>query len=334
MQALRRISLLFGLLGLLSCKDSPSKTTLWIYTSSYKDTVAWYREALQSAFPDLQIEWFQSGSENISAKIQAELASGHPQADLLMTADLFSYLELQKQDALLSLKDLPEAELLKKQNILNPEGNILVNRFPVMVIGYQEKTLKQSELPTHWKDLLKPQYKGRLTMPSPMESGSALTSILFFKALYGETYFEGLRKNEMLAAGGNGATLARIQTGERPLGIILMENVLQAQSRGLPIKFIIPEEGALPIPSALAALKSTRYPQEALKVLHWILTSPQSHEILKKSWAYSALSPELTPAGAPKWSSLHRKDWSFKEFNEWRKSRNLVKQHFQETVLR
>src|SRR5688500_2995890 len=100
-----------------------------------------------------------------------------------------------------------------------------------MVIAVNTKNLPADKRPKSWKDLLKPEFKDQLTMPSPLESGSTLTAALFFFHRLGSDYFAGLRKNNIVAAGGNGATMSRVKSGEKPVGIVLMENVLQDKQR-------------------------------------------------------------------------------------------------------
>lgn len=96
-------------------------------------------------------------------------------------------------------------------------------------------------------------------MPSPMESGTALTAVIFLKQLLGDDYFKKLRANDILSSGGNGATMARVQYSRTtPFAILLMENVLQAHEKGnKEVNFVIPTEGGIPIPSPLAVLSGS-----------------------------------------------------------------------------
>ena len=322
-----------AILMLSACTGS-SKKKIWIYTSSYKEAVALYKTALEKEFPEVEIQWFQSGSENVASKVTAEMAGGAPQADILMTSDVFFYQEMKRRDALRPLDKTPAVDSLPA-TYLDPQRAFIVNRFPIMVIAYNTQKVAEADRPTGFEQLLQPKYKGKITMPSPLESGTALTAILFLKNMFGEGYFEGLRKNEVLASGGNGSVMARIQSGERPIGVILMENILQAKERGLKsVEFVIPSEGGLPMPSCLAVLKTTKEPVIAQKIVDWILQSARSQEILRQSYVYSSLASTAAPQGAPEWKTLKMKDWSLAEFDKWGSERQAVKEMFQKAVLR
>jgi iron(III) transport system substrate-binding protein len=325
--------LILSLMLFISCTEKKSsKPTITIYTSTYKEVIALYEPKLKEKFPDIHIEWFQAGSEKVASRLSAEFSGGGTPADIIMTSDLFFYQELKDANKLLAIK----SALLDKwpARDLDNERKIVVTRYPVMVMAVNNKHLSKDKYPKNFKDLAHPQFKDKLTMPSPLESGTALTTIVFFFNQLGETFFTELRKNNILSAGGNGATLSRIKSGERPVGIVLLENILQDKELNKTdwIDFIIPEEGALPMPSPMAILSSTDQPEAAQKVLEWFLEA-EAQNILIKGWVYSPLDEAATPNGAPEWATLKLQNWSFDLFKEWTAQRQLVKDNFQKIVL-
>ncbi len=328
---LLKLGLLSGLCSLLFSACN-SKQDIWIYASTYKEVLALYKPYLEKKFPDLNIQFYQAGSENVAAKILAELQGGGTKADLIMTSDLFFYMELKKQGHLLSYKS--EAASRIPSNYIDADGMFTITRFPVMGIAMNKEKAGSLPAPKSFKDLTNPIYKNKITMPSPLESGTALTTILYIHNLYGDDWFKGLRSNEILSAGGNGATMSRIQSGEKPIGILLMENILQAKEKGKhSVEFITPEEGALAIPSPIAILKSTKHPEHAKKILDWFL-SDEAQELLIKGWVYSPIPGAKTPAGAPSWETLKLHPWSLSLFAEWNEKKQKIKDTFQSTVLR
>ena len=314
-----------------SKKEDP-RTQLWVYTSLYKEVLATYDEALRRELPDIEVKWFQSGSENVASKLLAELSGGRTRADLLMSSDLFFYQELVREKKLVPL-DLASVAPLPAE-LVDPGRYFAVMRFPVMVIAYNKTKLGGLPVPQSFKDLLLPAYKGKLVMPSPLESGTALSSILFLNKLYPETFFAGLRANEVVAQGGNGAALAKIQSGEKPVGLVLMENVLQAREKGnISVEFVVPEEGALPMPSPLAILSDTKHPIQAQRLAAWML-GRTAQELISRGWHYAALPGIKAPHGGPEWGQLKMQPWSLRDFEAWGLQKQALKDSFQETVLR
>ncbi len=325
-----RRTVLLALPLLLACGGSPDKE-FWIYTSVYKEVYPLFEPSLREAFPGVEFKWYQSGSEKIAAKVLAEERGGGTKADLLMTSDLFFYQELDKLGLLLPLQG-PVFEGVPAQ-YRDADGAFAVVRFPLMVIAFNRERVTGDDVPADFEALLDPRYRGRLTMPSPLESGSTLTTVLYLHQRFGRSYFEGLRQNDVLAAGGNGATLSRIQSGERPVGIVLLENVLKAKSMGLEsVEIRIPEEGALPIPSPLAIFKNTEDEDLARRVLDWFF-SPAARAIVVKGFMHTAFPGDPAPEGAPAWSEIRRHPWDLETFERWGAKRQEVKTLFQQIVL-
>lgn len=328
---MRKLFASLCLLSLGACNKAP-KNEVWIYTSTYKEVLALYEKDLNKEFPDIKIKWFQQGSENVAAKILAEQSGGETKADIMMTSDLFFY---QEQKHMGKLEALPEAITQAiPPNLVDPDRAFVVTRFPVMVLAVNKNKISDADRPTSFKDLTLPRFKNKVTMPSPLDSGTALASVLYLNKMFGAPYFEALRKNEILAAGGNGAVFSRLQSGEKPVGVILMENVLQAREKGNNfVDFIVPSEGALAIPSPIAVFKSSKNKEAALKVTQWFL-SPAGQAVLSKGWIYSAFANEIPPAGGPRWADLKLQPWDLKTFEAWGAEKQKTKEVFQNTVLK
>lgn len=323
--------LLLGLLATACGEPTAEGPEIWIYTSVYKEIYPLFEPGLERAFPGVSFHFYQSGSEKIAAKILAEEQGGGSRADLLMTSDLFFYQELAKEGRLLPLTGLDVPGLAAP--LRHPEDLYWVQRYPVMVLAYNRQMLTAEEAPQGWADLLDQRFAGQLTMPSPLESGSALTSILYLYQSFGEAYFHGLRNNEVLAAGGNGSTLSRIQSGERPVGMVLMENLLQARSKGMDsVAMVLPQEGALTIPSPLAVLAGTEEPELARQVAAWFF-SPEARQVVIRGWMYTPFAEDPAPEGAPTWPAFERLPWDLQTFATWAESRQEVKTRFRQIVL-
>lgn len=320
-------------LPLISGCGSPAEETpeIWIYTSVYKEIYPLFEPGLQKAFPGVTFRFYQSGSEKIAAKIMAEENGGGTRADLLMTSDLFFYQELAKSGQLLSLDGVEVAGL--DPSLRDPGDHFLVQRYPVMVLAYNRTQVEPEDAPKSFADLLDPRFAEQLTMPSPLESGTALTTSLYLYQRFGRSYFEGLRANDVLAAGGNGSTLSRIQSGERPVGMVLMENLLKAKSMGMDsVEMVIPQEGALIVPSPLAVLEGSDHPELARRVLAWFFTE-EARQVVTQGWMYTPFPEDPAPEGAPALDDVEQHPWDLATFERWGAERQEIKSLFRQIVL-
>src|SRR5688500_4111011 len=89
-RTMKKLAFIFGLVLALGCtkKEAP-KNELWIYTSLYKDTIADIQPKLEKQFPDIKFNFFQAGSEEVAAKINAEELAGGTKADVVIFSDRF-----------------------------------------------------------------------------------------------------------------------------------------------------------------------------------------------------------------------------------------------------
>jgi len=317
--------------SVLSLTGCTQKKQVWIYTSLYKELVAEMDPRLKAAVPGVDFQWFQAGSENVAAKLNTELAAGRTKASLILTSDPFWYLELKKNGKLL-IYESPAAKSVPAQ-YKDPDSAFVTVRTPTMVIAYNKESLTEAEAPKSWKELADPKWKGKITMGSPLESGTMFTAVAILAQLYGWEYFQTLRSHEIVAAGGNSSVITRIETKEKPVGIVLLENVLKAQTKGSPVVAVYPTDGTIPIPSPIAILKDTEFPEESKKAYDWFF-SDEAQAIIRQGGMYSAVPPVKTPATAKSWSELKMTEWSSKLIEDIYAQREMVKQKFAEIIFR
>ncbi|HRK03107.1 MAG TPA: extracellular solute-binding protein [Oligoflexia bacterium] len=325
-----------ALLFAVGCTKSGEKPgrTLWIYTSLYNHVVQDLDQKLKSKFPDVEIRWYQSGSENVAAKVNSELLGGNTQADLLLTSDPFWYEELKKKGKL--LKYTPPTEAKVRAQFLDPDGFYAGVRLPIMVIGYHRDAFSEQEAPKSFNDLLKPTFRDKIAMGSPLESGTAFTSVAVLAKHKGWDYFKKLRENGILVAGGNSAVFGRIETKERPVGIILYENLLAAAAKNpnSRITAVLPSDGVILIPSPVAISATTPHPELAKSVVDFLFSKDAQGAIVSGHMhGLSELSPPLP--GAINLSAVLKLafPWSPEWIQEVYSKRESIKQQFSEIVL-
>ncbi len=323
--------LIFTFFFLLNgCTKKTSQEPFWIYTSLYPHVVQEVTTLLKKKFPDVDFKWYQAGSENVAAKVNAELLSGKTQASLLLTSDPFWYEDLKKRDVLLAYETLKTKDL--SNHFKDPHGFYAVCRFPVMVIGYNSDT--NLPLPNSFADLTKPIYKDKLAMPNPLESGTAFTAVALLSKKLGWDYFRKLRGNGILVSGGNSAVLGRIETKERPIGIVLLENILQAAEKNPKIKAQYPEDGVVLIPSPIAIVKTTPNKELAQKVYDFFFEH-EAQKAIVKSKMYSPFVQIPPPLQAKPFLEIIQNalPWNSNILEAIYNDREEIKKQFFKTVL-
>jgi iron(III) transport system substrate-binding protein len=287
---------------------------------------------LRAVLPDADIKWYQAGSENVASKVNTEMAAGATKADLILTSDPFWYHELKKTGKLLPYESAAAKAVPAQYR--DPEHYWINVRMPVMVIAYNSEAVKEADAPKSFKDLADPKWKGKLTMGSPLESGTMFTTVALLSRKYGWDYFQALRKNDIVAAGGNSSVINRVETRERPIGIVLIENVLKAQAKNSPVKLVYPSDGTIPIPSPIAILKDSKNPELVKKAYDWFFT-PEAQKAVVKGGMYAAVPGIAGPDTALGWPELEKNlaPWSPALVDEIYAQRDQLKSKFSEVVF-
>lgn len=320
------------LIVLTSCtKNDPGKT-LWIYTSLYKDTVADIQPLLEKEFPGVKFNFYQAGSEDVAAKVQAEELSGKVQADVLIFSDRFWFEERATLGKLLNYKPLNSEKV--NDTFKRNDGAYTTVSFPIMVLAYNSDAISEKEAPKTFKELTDAKWKGKLSIGSPLASGTSFTTVAFLIKSLSWDYFKSLRKNDLIAEGGNSGVIRRLQSKERPIGIVLLENVLRLTTSDPRIKFIIPEDGAIVQSNVLGIVKKETDQSLAKKVADWFFTE-KGQAIVAKSFMYPSLSNFAGPNGAPDFALILKKApaWSNEFIAETMQSREKIKNEFTKIVF-
>ena len=335
-QLLHRCHILLALLlAVPGCGGGSERPTVTIYTSIYENVIASLDPVLAKAFPDVEVRWFQRGSEDVAARLNGEIAAGAVGADLVMTSDPFWYEELKEAGHLLAYKSPAAARVPAALN--DPDAAFATVRVPVTVIVVNATRVPAAQRPRTFRELAEPAWARRVTMGDPNRSGSAFTAVAALAAKYGWQYFEGLRRNDVVAAGGNSAVLNRVVTGEKDAGIILLENLLQAraQNKDVPIEIVYPEDGVIPVPSPIAILKATRAPDAARRLYDFFL-SDEGQRAIVGGWMYSPVDHIAPPAGARPWQDVYSTallPWTPDYLRQTTRARDDIKRRFNAIVL-
>src|SRR5438093_1485949 len=269
------ITLLLGFIAAVLALVTPSELAaqptgkLVLYTSQPDRDVQQTVEGFRTRNPAVEVEIFRSGTTEVMNKLMAEIAAGQPRADLLLIADAVSMERLKGAGQLLAypeadVRQFPADAYDKEKTYFGTKlitTGIIVNRSAAMK-------------PKAWTDLLKPEAKGQVVLPSPLYSGAAaihMAALSNHPAL-GASYYEGLGKNGALALRGNGAVLTAVAGGQKMYGVIVEFMALNAKAKGSPVDFVFPAEGVSIVTEPVAILHGTKNSVAARAFVDFVLS--------------------------------------------------------------
>lgn len=321
------------LISLSGCKWGDDEKTIWVYTSLFKDTVVALEPELKKDFPGYEFKFYQAGSEEVAGKVYAESLAGRIQADVLISSDRFWYEDMAGQGKL--LKYLPKNAEKVDANFRHPEHFYSTLSHPVMVLAYNNEVINAAEAPQTFKELTETKWSKKVSSGSPLASGTSFTTVAFLINAYGWEYFKSLRANDFIAEGGNSGVIRRMQNKERPVGIVLMENILRLVKTDKRIQMIIPKDGAIIQSNVLAIVKKPE--TEKTKILmafaDWMF-GEKGQKAMAESFMYPSVPGHTQPENAPPFAELLKtaKPWTADFIQKTLKEREFIKEEFSQIV--
>ncbi|NMN73310.1 ABC transporter substrate-binding protein [Rhizobium sp. 57MFTsu3.2] len=277
-----------------------SAANLVLYTSQPNEDAQATVDGFMAANPDVKVDWVRDGTPKIMAKLQAEIEAGNPVADVLLIADTVTLERLKKAGKLLAYKS-PEAGSYDAA-LYDGDGYYYSTKLITTGIVYNTSAAFK---PTSWKDLTKAEAKGLVTMPSPLTSGAALihAQTLAGVSSLGWDFYKDLAANGATAAGGNGAVLKSVASGEKAFGMIVDYMPIREKAKGAPVAFVFPTEGVSAVTEPVGILASSKNADAAKKFVDYVLSEKGQEGFLKLGYIPARNGMKL-PEGFPARDSI------------------------------
>jgi iron(III) transport system substrate-binding protein len=274
------------------------RTPILVYTALETDQLKSYKDTFEKAVKDVEIRWVRDSTGVITAKLLAE--KNNPQADAVFALAATSLLVLEQEGML-----TPYAP--KGVEALNPR--FVDTKKPPMWVGMDvwgaticfntvEAKKRNLPKPESWKDLLKPVYKGQITMPHPASSGTGFLDVTAWLQLFGEAegwkYMDALHENIAQYVHSGSKPCRQAGAGEFVMGISFEYRANATKASGAPIDLIFPKEGVGWDMEASAIMKASKKQDAARKLLDWSVTR-EANELYAKGYAIVAMPGVAKP---------------------------------------
>jgi len=162
--------------------------------------------------------------------------------------------------------------------------------------------IKPGEI-TSWKDLLKPQYKGKIAAYDPRRSGPGQTPVGYLAALFGHDYLKALYVGQDVKLTADNRQLAEwVARGEYPIGIALVQFAVETFRRqGLPIARVFPKDGQGSVTggfSVIMLIKNGPHPHAAQLLANWFGTA-EAQTIYETQMMETSLRTDIKGTNVP-----------------------------------
>jgi ABC-type Fe3+ transport system substrate-binding protein len=187
--------------------------------------------------------------------------------------------------------------------------------------------VKPSEIAS-WKDLLKPQYKGKIAAYDPRRSGPGQTPVGYLAALFGNDYLRELYVGQQVRLTADNRQLAEwVARGEYPIGIGLVQFAVEIfRKQGLPLERIYPKDGQGSLTGGFSVamlIKNAPRPNAAQLFANWFLTK-EAQVLYETQMMETSLRTDISGTNLPDYVRPRPgveypvDDYSFQHYSEIR----------------
>lgn len=320
-----------ALFALGSASAFAQKTELLVYTALETDQLKAYTESFHKTNPNIDLKFVRDSTGVITAKVLAEKAN--PQADVILGVSASS-VEIFKQEGMLTPYSPKGFDQLNARysDPARPPSWIGMDVYSAVVCyNTVEGKKKNIPAPTSWADLVKPVYKGQITMPNPASSGTGYFDVTAWLQTMGEAkgweYMDALHQNIAQYTHSGSKPCRQSGAGEFVVGISFDFRGNDVKGKGAPVELIFPKEGLGWDIEASGIVKTTKKMDAAKKLIDWTATK-EANEAFAKNFvivSHKGVKASLPNLPADLEKKLIKNDFAFaaknrdKILTEWQK---------------
>ncbi len=210
----------------------------------------------------------------------------------------------------------------------------------VIVIQVNRQLLGSMTPPRTWRDLQNPQWKGKVVMADPANSGGAFTQVTRMIDLFGggdrEKGWQELEKviRNVRVLNKISLVYTGVGNGEYPVGLSLEYAAYEYVHGGAPAEIVYPEDGTVVQVEGMGIIKGAQHPEASRKFEDFITRKDVREAILKKFFRRPARTDLDFGALGIKLPALKDIKLASYDFRAWAKDRDAVLQRVQEMILR
>lgn len=216
----------------------------------------------------IAVESLDLRASELAERIRTEQSAGRFLGDAEMITSTMIEEQLKNGDFVQKLPPIPNA------NNLRPPFKVTDYSVPAYVqpmgILINTRLVKDGDVPKSWNDLNSPQWKGKILSDDmrPLGSGNSMFSVL--QNNMGNGFNEKLADQKPVFSRDMRNDARRVARGEYPI-YVPQVFAFASDLKGLPVKVVIPEEGAPYAQMEFAVLKNAPHPNAArLFIQHFL----------------------------------------------------------------
>jgi iron(III) transport system substrate-binding protein len=187
----------------------------------------------------LEVDYWREAANKVTDRVANESRAGKPLFDVVLTTK--STMQLIQKDGFLARYDSPSTRAFPKEFIDPNLGPTYRNT--IIGIVYNTAIIKPADAPKSLEDLVKPQYKGKVVVPDASQHTTTAQWMASLHKVMGgkekaDKFIRDLAATKPLLVPSLTPAGERITTGETPIGIAFLKNVVFYGTKGVPLDYV------------------------------------------------------------------------------------------------
>ena len=209
-----------------------------IYGSLENDTMdliaaAWKKKT------GLEVDYWREAANKVTDRVANESRAGRPLFDVVLTTR--ATMQLIQKEGYLAKYDSPSARAFPKDFVDPNLGPTYRNT--IIGVVYNTAIVKPADAPKSLEDLVKPQYKGKVVVPDASQHTTTAQWMASLHKVMGgkekaDKFIRDLAATRPLLVPSLTPAGERITTGETPIGIAFLKNVVFYGKKGVPLDYV------------------------------------------------------------------------------------------------
>lgn len=259
-----------------------------------------------------------------------------PRCDVFWNNEILNTLRLEREGLLASYQS-PAADSFP-EFAKSPEGTWHGFAARARVLVVNNDLVQEKERPRSIRDLAGPKWRGKAGIAKPLFGTTATHAACLFARLGSDEakkLFLAMKENDIQIQSGNKQVAVAVAAGRLAFGLTDTDDAIFELERGAPVTIVYPDQddgglGTLFIPNTVAIIKGGPHPDEARKLVDFLLSPEVERRLARGPSAQIPLNPKVkvqTRVKTPAEVRAMEVDWQ-KAVDHWTAAITFIRDEF------